>query len=434
MSIDSDSSETDTEELVRQEKEKRIEAEARRRAVEEAKRNAVYLMNLVAAKKQAEREQVEAEKTETQNKREDGDDVEGEVNGGGPFDELSVGSNVEVFARSNNSEQLYSPGSSAALEQSPSSARKSTRLLPSRLVVTFCSPNHTTVTQYCHFLHMYIHRLSFGAVEGEHSSDAEHSNPPKSQPKTRKSKSGSNLQSTFLAASHVLDTVSLNTENVLIQKTGHISASTEASFQPAKTSTQLKKKGQQPQQKGGASKRKSKRASKRLPSSIHPLYQMELSDSESERDETLEMLLAEDADLFQGLSQLTKSRMAATSSKRNEESAASAKTTAKKSRKRNFARKSTGNSPVVTQKMPRKSVTFVAGSGSETEGDGLERPNTTKPPPSAIDDVYMSFDDDLEVSKLSPLTVTCTFWCAISNLKYGHVIGFKISDWLEVMW
>lgn len=150
MSIDSDSSETDTEELVRQEKEKRIEAEARRRAVEEAKRNAVYLMNLVAAKKQAEREQVEAEKTETQNKREDGDDVEGEVNGGGPFDELSVGSNVEVFARSNNSEQLYSPGSSAALEQSPSSARKSTRLLPSRLVVTFCSPNHTIVTQYCH--------------------------------------------------------------------------------------------------------------------------------------------------------------------------------------------------------------------------------------------------------------------------------------------
>ena len=136
--IESDSSETDTEELVRQEREKRIEAEARRRAVEDAKHNAEYLVKQAGAKKQtegAQQLQSTGEERGTEDKRVDAvgaiSEIEADV-------DLDVGSNVEVFAKSvngNHSEELYSPNASAAIESSPSSARKNIKLLPARLVL-----------------------------------------------------------------------------------------------------------------------------------------------------------------------------------------------------------------------------------------------------------------------------------------------------------
>ena len=194
---DDDSSETDTEELVRQEREKRIEAEARRKVVEEAKSNAAYLMKLVAKEKEAKAQQQrqrEAEKREEerrakeakrrQREREEADrrkeeerrqqereaerreeerrQREGEVGRqndhvtqsrvqndvillevGEIVEELDVGSNTEVFAlpstsghaHANSSEGMYSPEMSVAVQGSPSSVlKKSTRLLPSRSV------------------------------------------------------------------------------------------------------------------------------------------------------------------------------------------------------------------------------------------------------------------------------------------------------------
>lgn len=166
---DSDSSETDTEELLRQEREKRIEAEARKRAVEEAKRNAEYLMKLVAAKKQAELERQkkggeEREEAEKGRKEEMEEKKKKEVEGTDECDderdvtlteencvvtdefsasgdvakEIYVGSNVEVFAKvvngSGNSEQLYSPISSLALQDTPPSTKKN-KFVPARWVV-----------------------------------------------------------------------------------------------------------------------------------------------------------------------------------------------------------------------------------------------------------------------------------------------------------
>ena len=192
---DDDSSETDTEELVRQEREKRIEAEARRKVVEEAKSNAAYLMKLVAKEKEAKAQQQrqrEAEKREEerrekeaerrQREREEADrrkeeerrqqereaerreeerrQREGEAGRqsdhvtqsrvqndvillevGEIVEELDVGSNTEVFAlpstsrHANSSEGMYSPEMSVAVQGSPSSVlKKSTRLLPSRWV------------------------------------------------------------------------------------------------------------------------------------------------------------------------------------------------------------------------------------------------------------------------------------------------------------
>ena len=164
---DDDSSETDTEELVRQEREKRIEAEARRRVVEEARSNAAYIMKLVTEQKQAEARQREREaerrkeEERRQRERENLVQAQNKINSVPDNDEnvlelararnsasdqndeevevLDVGSNVEVFALSkssrsaNASEGMYSPDMSVVVQGSPSSAaRKSMKLVPSR--------------------------------------------------------------------------------------------------------------------------------------------------------------------------------------------------------------------------------------------------------------------------------------------------------------
>ena len=183
-----DSSETDTEELVRQEREKRIEAEARRKVVEEARSNAAYLMRLVAQEKEAkaqqqrEREAKTREEERRQREREEAKRWEEEkrqrereaerrqreketqrrdegrrqkdhanhtqaqndiivLDKGDIMEELDVGSNTEVFAlpkssrQASTSEGMYSPDMSVAVQGSPSSvSKKSTRLLPSRWV------------------------------------------------------------------------------------------------------------------------------------------------------------------------------------------------------------------------------------------------------------------------------------------------------------
>ena len=197
-----DSSETDTEELLRQEREKRIEAEARRKVVEEARSNAAYLMRLVAQEKEAKAQQQrerEAEKREEERRQREREEAErweeerrqqereaerreGErrqreketqrreegrrqkdhanhtqaqndiivLDTGDVMEELDVGSNTEVFAlpktsrQANTSEGMYSPDMSVAVQQgSPSSVlKKSTRLLPSRwvaIVETYCT-------------------------------------------------------------------------------------------------------------------------------------------------------------------------------------------------------------------------------------------------------------------------------------------------------
>lgn len=232
-------------------------------------------------------------------------------------------------------------------------------------------------------------RLSFSGGEGDHSSDTDvsESQKPQHKPRNVRSMSKRDLQSRFSAASVILDSVSLPTSGsggTIILPAKHISTTTETSFHPTKTSTQLKDRWKQVKKKSDV--KKPNITSKKPVSS----FRMELSDSESERDEVLETLLAEDTEHFQGLSEFTKSKMATTTAKMV------------KSPRRRFAKKSTGN--MAGERKTRKSVTFVGGSGSEAEGDFDKRKTrpVSKPPlPTAVDDVYMSFDEvhvDVHVS------------------------------------
>ena len=139
--------------------------------MQEAKKNAAYLMQLAATKKQAEEakaqqqmiseaeseekreEEEEKEETSKEPDLDDGNETLTEANavlaevngggdnvelvGGGAECELELGPTVEVFAIKSTSgsvmEGLYSPNTSAAVDNSPSSARKDRKLLPSRL-------------------------------------------------------------------------------------------------------------------------------------------------------------------------------------------------------------------------------------------------------------------------------------------------------------
>ena len=231
--------------------------------------------------------------------------------------------------------------------------------------------------------------MTFSGDEEEISSDSDRVDAQRPRRKSRsvKSKSKSDLQNTLLVSSDALGSAPLSTSgNTIIQRAGHISTASETSFHPTKTSTQLKDGQKQVKKKNEVVKQKSKQvSSKKPPSSIH----MEFSDSESERDEALERLLAEDTERFQGLSQLTKSIMAGTSNK-NKTTASVVGTGVGPSR--GFAKKSTGN--MADAKKSRKSVTFVTDGGSESESGREGRTRTTsKRPPAAIDDIYMSFDE-----------------------------------------
>lgn len=145
---DSDSSETDTEELVRQEKEKLLEAQARKKAVEDARKKAKYLEYLAVSKKQAEAiQQLSQEREEEENGIRQENGVESEVDDSVPEDmvdsDVDVGADVELdvkaASRKDNSEQLYSPNASAMVQQLPAMVQRSPasmrKLVPSRLVM-----------------------------------------------------------------------------------------------------------------------------------------------------------------------------------------------------------------------------------------------------------------------------------------------------------
>ena len=106
--------------------------------MEDAKRNAAYLVKLAAAKKQTEGAQRLQSTGEVSGTEDERTDAVGMVSGNEINADFDIGSNVEVFAKSvngNSSEALYSPNASAAIESSPSSARKNIKLLPARLVL-----------------------------------------------------------------------------------------------------------------------------------------------------------------------------------------------------------------------------------------------------------------------------------------------------------
>lgn len=245
--------------------------------------------------------------------------------------------------------------------------------------------------------------MSFGGGDGEENSSSD-SGPTNTRKKPRQeprksSKSAKKLESTFLSASQTTDTVSLTNDDALIQQADHILATTESLFHPRKTSTQVKGL---PPRKSGAKKGK---PPKRLPSAIVALDRLQFSESESERDETLEMLLADDAEHFQGLkSHLAKSKVVNVSDSQStttSDDSTDAKTIivgGEKSKPRQFARKSTGNmaGKFTPKTKPRKSVTFAAGSSSavETEEEYQDKRTTAEAPPTALDNIYMSFDDD----------------------------------------
>ena len=268
-------------------------------------------------------------------------------------------------------------------------------------------------------------RLSFGGVDGEeNSSDAEPTNTkkkPRRDPAPRKSssKSAKNLESTFLSASQTTDTVSLTNDEALIQQVDHILATTESSFRPGKTSTLLKKAP--PKKSGAKVAGKSVTTAKRLPSAILALDRVQLSGSDSERDETLEVLLADNAEHFKGLkSHLEKQSqvqvVAASGSATGDDDSAKNKDKTivigggggrEKSKPRRFAKKSTGNmAGKLTQKSKsRKSVTFAAGNSSEFDTEEEYRDTSTKgtteAPPTTLDSIYMSFEEDnLDVSEV----------------------------------
>jgi hypothetical protein len=184
----------------------------------------------------------------------------------------------------------------------------------------------------------------------------------------------------------------------------HILATTESSFHPGKTSTQLK---QVPPKKSGRKVVGSKPA-RRLPSAILALDRLQLSGSDSERDETLEVLLADDGGNFKRLkTHLAKQSQVQEVASDSQSTAASDKDKTvvageggggKGNSHRHFAKKSTGNmAGKLTQKTkPRKSVTFAAGSSSEfdTEEEYHNTKRTTEATPTALDNIYMSFEED----------------------------------------
>ena len=311
-------------------------------------------------------------------------------------------------------------------------------------------------------------RLTYSGDEKEHSSDSDRCGQKKSQGKR---KARTNLQSTFLAASDGADTVPLPSGNAVITQGGHIMTSltnSRASFNPTKTSTQLKNRRKKKSIKYTTMSKKKptrKSAPKKLPSAIR----MELSDSESERDETLAMLLAGDTEHFQGLSQLTMSKLPTSSygnikkksgatasdvvaaetdgsgatagrhgngatttavgtASRHGNGATTTVPVAKHGTKKDvtrtgFAKKSTGNMAHQIKKTSRKSVTFVAGSESETEVDhvaGKTIARTDEQSQEDTVDVYMSFEEDhYDVSLLINTAVvyvvyimcTCMYIC-----------------------
>ena len=146
---DSDSSETDTEELVRLEKEKLLEAQARKKVVEDARKKAAYLVNLAASKKSANAETIQKRPVEIV--VEDGLHQDTWVAGQADESTLvgeDLESDLEVTTKSvsqgNSSEQLYSPNVSAMLQGSPSMRA----LVPSRSVVHYNVLHYICICRY----------------------------------------------------------------------------------------------------------------------------------------------------------------------------------------------------------------------------------------------------------------------------------------------
>ena len=256
---------------------------------------------------------------------------------------------------------------------------------------------------YVHVFVLYMYRLSFGGnEEAEHDSEMEVADVLEPRQVVEEPATEDNLESTFLAATGSTDTVSLPSYGGRIQPAKHISTSTDSSFHPTKTSTQVKtgrksQAKQKPSETTGKTKAK-KAESKKLPSSIRVV----LSDSESERDEALEMLLASDntEQHFQGLSRLTMSKINAPSTKAKP-NVTNAKATGGK-KKKAFAMKSTGGK---SRTNARKSVTFVTRNESESDRDHQEKTQVVAGAASSGNsDVYMSFDEDhIEVSTGIPM-------------------------------
>ena len=155
-----------------------------------------------------------------------------------------------------------------------------------------------------------------------------------------------------------------------------------------------------------------KQPTRRLPSAILALDRLQLSGSDSDRDDTLEVLLADSDGHFKGLkthlAKRSQVQQVAASGSDGQSTAASDDSTKGKTivaargekgaPRRHFAKKSTGNmaSKLAQKAKPRKSVTFAAGSSSEfdTEEDYRDTKRTTEAPPTAIDNIYMSFEED----------------------------------------
>ena len=184
-----------------------------------------------------------------------------------------------------------------------------------------------------------------------------------------------------------------------------------------------------------------KQPPRRLPSAILALDRLQLSGSDSDRDDTLEVLLADDDGHFKGLkthlAKRSQVQRVAASGSDGQSTAASDDSTKGKTvvaaggraggekgtSRRHFAKKSTGNmaGKLAQKAKPRKSVTFAAGSSSEfdTEEEYRNMKRTAEAPPTAIDNIYMSFEEDsFDVSEvrdggnLSTLLVASTvFHC-----------------------
>ena len=155
---------------------------------------------------------------------------------------------------------------------------------------------------------------------------------------------------------------------------------------------------------------------RRLPSAILALDRLQLSGSDSDRDDTLEVLLADDDGHFKGLkthlAKRSQVQQVAVSASDGQSTAASDDSIKDKTvvtggrggggekgtSHRHFAKKSTGNmaSKLAQKVKPRKSVTFAAGSSSEfdTEEEYRDTKRTVEAPPTAIDNIYMSFEED----------------------------------------
>ena len=246
-----------------------------------------------------------------------------------------------------------------------------------------------------------ICRLSFSGDQGESSSDSERSDIG-NKLQHKQSKSVKDLESAFLSTSRSTDAVSqvVYDDDALLREIDHVLDTTKSSFHPKKTSTQLKKARTRKETKSTA-----KKLPRRLPSAAVHLSRAKATKSESEGDDTVENLLAEDARHFKGLKNLLARQPrkvvvsdyqgTGTSDESDDEAVTVASTP------RQFAKKSTGNMAGSAKEKvtkSRKSVVFATNNGSEKEEvHRNKRKMTTKTPSAAHEDIYTSFEVDDEV-------------------------------------